>query len=127
MLFQVAFSILLGFTHYPVLSRERANVLPEAVYCCFTRTTLFTTMFTTLIVVCSSKSMYIPSFVMIGCCLSEICDHLCPYHNVLAEALCCFITNTLFTTMSTLIIVVCSHKSMHIYTRFVLIGCYVSL
>ena len=45
------------------------NVLPEAIYCCFTRTTLFTTMFT---VVCSLKSMCIPSFVWIGCCVSEL-------------------------------------------------------
>ena len=32
-----------------------SNVLPEAVYCCFTRTTLFTTMFTVIIVVCLLK------------------------------------------------------------------------
>ena len=31
-----------------------------AIYCCFTRTTLFTTMFTVVIVVCSLKSMCIP-------------------------------------------------------------------
>ena len=41
------------------------NVLPEAVYCCFTRTTLFTTMFTAVIVVCSLKSMCIQSFVVV--------------------------------------------------------------
>ena len=35
------------------------NVLPEAVYCLFTRTTLFTTMFTVIIVVRSLKSMCI--------------------------------------------------------------------
>ena len=34
------------------------NVLPEAVYCCFTRTTLFTTMFPVVIVVCSLKNVH---------------------------------------------------------------------
>ena len=38
----------------------------------FTRTTLFTTMFTAIIVVCSLKSMCIPSFIVIGYCLSEL-------------------------------------------------------
>ena len=33
--------------------------------------TLFTTI-TVIIVVCSSKSMCIPSFVLIGCCVSAI-------------------------------------------------------
>ena len=58
---------------------EIANVLPEAVYCCFTRTTLFTTMLTVTIVVCLLKSMCILSFVLIGCCMSELPAHLCPY------------------------------------------------
>ena len=40
--------------------------MPEAVYCCFTRTILFTTMFTVIIVVCLLKSMCIQSFVLIG-------------------------------------------------------------
>ena len=48
------------------------NVWPEAVYCCFTRTTLFTIMFTVIIVVCSLKTICIPSFVLIGCCVSEL-------------------------------------------------------
>ena len=38
---------------------EIANVLPEAVYCCFTRTTLFTTMFTVMIVVYLLKSIHV--------------------------------------------------------------------
>ena len=38
----------------------------------FTRTTLFTTIFTVIIVVYSLKSMYIPSFVLIGYCVSAI-------------------------------------------------------
>ena len=66
----------------PVVS-EIAKVLPEAIYCCFTRTTLFTTMFTIIIVVCL---LCIPSFVLIVCCISELHGHLCPYCNVLPEA-----------------------------------------
>ena len=74
------------------------NVWPEAVYCCFTRTTLFTTMFTVIIVVCSLKTMCIPSFVLIGCCMSELHGHLCLYRNVWPEAVyCCFTRTTLFT------------------------------
>ena len=42
--------------HLPVFE------IHEVVYCCFTRTTLFTTMFTFM---CSLKSMCIPSFVLI--------------------------------------------------------------
>ena len=68
------------------------NVCP---YCCFTRTTLFTelltymwsevwflllfiritlftTMCTVIIVVCSLKGTCLPSFVLIGCCVSEL-------------------------------------------------------
>ena len=60
------------------------NILPEGVYCwVFSRTTLFTTMFTVNIVVCS---LCIPSFVSIGSCVSELHAHLCPYHNVWPEA-----------------------------------------
>ena len=57
-------------------------VLPEAIYCCFTRTTLFTTMFTVITVVCS---LSIPSFVFIGC-VSELHGHLCPYRNIWPKA-----------------------------------------
>ena len=53
-------------------------MLPEGVYCCFTRTTLFTTMFTMTVLVCSLKSKCIPSFVLIGGCASELHAHLCP-------------------------------------------------
>ena len=63
-----------------------------------TRTKLFTTMFTVIIVMCSLKSMCLPSFVVIGCCVSELHGHLCPYHNVWPEAVyCCFTRTTLFT------------------------------
>ena len=78
------------------------NVLPEAVYCCFTRTTLFTAMFTVVIVACSLKSMCIQSFILIGCCVSELHGPLCPYCNVLPEAVyCCFTGTTSFTKLFT--------------------------
>ena len=65
----------------------------------FTRTTLFTTMFTVLIVVCLLKSMCIASFVLIGCCMSELHGHLCPYSNVLPEAIYCCFPNCLHVCM----------------------------
>ena len=72
--------------------------MPEAIYCCFTRTILFTVS----IVVCSLKSMCIPSFVLIGCCVSELHGHICPYRNVWPEAVyCCFTRTTLFTELLT--------------------------
>ena len=37
-------------------------------------------------VVCLLKAMCLPNFIMIGCCVSELHGHLCPYHNVLPEA-----------------------------------------
>ena len=76
--------------------------LPEAVYCCLTRTTLFTTMFTVFIVVCSLKSMCIPSFVLIGYCVSDLHGHICLYRNVWPEAVyCCFTRTTLFIKLFT--------------------------
>ena len=55
-------------------------------------------MFTVIIVVRSLKSMCIPSFVLIGCCMSELHGHLCLYRNVWPEAVyCCFTRTTLFT------------------------------
>ena len=48
-------------------------------------------MFIVMIVVCILKSMCIPRFVLIGCCMSELHGHLCPYRNVLAEAVWLFI------------------------------------
>ena len=55
-------------------------------------------MFTAIIVVCSLKSMCILNFILIGCCVSELCGHLCPYRNVWPEAVyCCFTRTTLFT------------------------------
>ena len=52
----------------------------------FSRTTLFTTTFTVIIVVCSLKSMCIPSFVLIGYCVH---GHICPYRNVGPETMYC--------------------------------------
>ena len=37
----------------------------------------FTTMFTVIIVVCSLKSMCVPSFIVIGYCVSELHGHIC--------------------------------------------------
>ena len=48
-------------------------------YCYFTRTILFTTVFTVMIAVCL---LCIPCFVLIGCCVSELHGHLCPYRNL---------------------------------------------
>ena len=72
----------------------------NVMYCLrlfFTRTTLFTTMFTVIIVMCSLKSMCIPSF---ACC--ELHGHLCPYRHILPKAVyCCLTKNTLFTNLFT--------------------------
>ena len=58
-------------------------------------------MFTVIIVLCSLKSMCTPSFILIGCCVSELHGHLCPYRNVWPEAVyCCFTRTTLFTNMT---------------------------
>ena len=51
-----------------------------------------------IIVMCSLKSVCIPSYVLIGCCVSELHGHLCPYRKVWPEAVhCCFTRTTLFT------------------------------
>ena len=42
-------------------------------------------MFTVITVVCSLKIMCVPSFIIIGYCVSELYD-ICPYRNVLPEA-----------------------------------------
>ena len=82
------------FLHLPVSGIVKC-ALPEHVYCCFTRTTLFTAMFTVIIVVCSLKSMCVPSFIVIGYCESELHGRYC---NVLPEAVYyCFTRTTLFT------------------------------
>ena len=53
------FGVLIGCGR--VTCHTQCNVWPEIIYCCFTSTTLFTTMFIKIIVVCSLKSMCIPS------------------------------------------------------------------
>ena len=59
-------------------------------------------MFTVIIVVCLLKRMCMPSFVLIGCCVSELHGHLCPYRNVLPEAVYCrFTRTTLFSKLFT--------------------------
>ena len=84
------------------------------MYCCFTRTTLFTTMFTVMIVVYLLKSMGIPSFFLIGCCVSELHGHLCPYRNVFPEAIyCCFTRTTLFSKLFT-----CLHDQSYHFIKF---------
>ena len=49
---------------------------------------------TVIIVVCSLKSMCVPSFIVIGYCLSELYGHLCPYRNAWPEAVYCCFTRT---------------------------------
>ena len=44
-------------------------------------------MFTVIIVVCLLKRMCMQSFVLIGCCVSKLHGQLCPYRNVLPEAI----------------------------------------
>ena len=44
--------------------------------------------------------MCTPSFVLIGCCVSELHGHICPYRNVWPEAVyCCFTRTTSFTIL----------------------------
>ena len=75
-------------------------------------------MFTVIVVVCSLKSMCISSFVLIGCCVSELHGHLCPYRNVLPKAVyCCFTRTTLFTeTYSTVIIDIYQYAKFRLST-----------
>ena len=54
--------------YYP----KPALLPPLPVAACFTITTLSTTTFTFIIAVCSDKSMCIPSFILIGCCVSGL-------------------------------------------------------
>ena len=58
-----------------------------------------TTTFTVIIVVCSLKSMCVPSFIVIGYCVSELHGHISHYCNILPEAVyCCFTTTTKLCT-----------------------------
>ena len=97
--------------------------MPEHVYCCFTRTTLFTTMFTVIIVVCSLKSMCVPSFIVIGYCVSELHGRYC---NILPEAVyCCYTRTTLFTKFFTCLYdqnlrLLSYHQALLLYTLWFL-------
>ena len=88
-------------TRNSTLARPLPNISAEGLHFSafhFTRTTLFTTMFTQIIVVCLLKSMCVPSFVLFGCCFNKLQAYLCPYRNVWPEAVyCCFTRTTLFT------------------------------
>ena len=76
------------------------NILPEAVCCCFTRTTL--NVYCYFCGVLFEKNEYIPSFILNGCCVSELLGHLCPYRNVWPEAIyCCFTRTKMFTELFT--------------------------
>ena len=63
------------------------NVWPEAVYCCFIRTTLFTTTSTFIIVVCSDKGMYNNYCLLCECVKRHKAK--CPYRNVWPKAVYC--------------------------------------
>ena len=73
-----------SFVTLHLLVSEIAKYITWGCFCCFTRTT-YIVYYNVYIVVCSLKSMCIPSFVLIGCCVSELHGHLCPYHNVWPE------------------------------------------
>ena len=61
-------------------------------------------MFTVIIVVCLLKRMFCLDWL-----LRKLHGHLCPYRNVLPEAVCCcFARTTLFTK-----ILVCLYYSVH--------------
>ena len=91
-------SILIGFCvcELQVHLCPHSNVWPEAVYCCFTRTTLFTKLCgvsTKLLVSITS-----PSFIALHLLVSEVVNVLPVY--------CCFTRTTMFTTMFTMIVFV---------------------
>ena len=63
---------------------------------------MFTAIFTEIILVCLLKSICMPRFVSIGCCVSELHAHLCPYRNVWSQVVyCCFTRNATFTELFT--------------------------
>ena len=76
-----------------------------------------------IIVVCSLKSMCIPSFVLIVYCVSELHGHLSSHHNY-GLRLFIFTRTTLFTTM--LLIIVVSLLKSRCIPSFVLIVCCVN-
>ena len=70
-----------------------------------------------LLLVCSLKSMSLPSF---GCCVSELHDHLCPY--IVMYGLRLFIVvlqqTTLFTELFTYFVRCCYHFIKFCFTKF---------
>ena len=75
------------------------NVWPKIVYGYFTRTTSFTTTVTVIIVVekyvCTK---FHRNWLLCECYMAM----LCPYHNVMPEAVyCCFTRTILFTKLFT--------------------------
>ena len=68
--------------------------------------------------------MCIQSFILIGCCVSELHGPLCPYHNVLPEAVYCYFTRTaLFTKLFTCLYyqslkLLSHHQVLLLYTLF---------
>ena len=70
-------------------------------------------MFTVFIVVCLLKTMCMASFILIGCCMRELHGHLCPYYNVLPEAVYCCFTNCLHVCM--IRVRVCYHITKFCY------------
>ena len=74
-------------------------------FCCLTGTTLFTTMLTVIIVMCSLKSMWVPSLIVIDYCVSKLHGHVYTCMslfncNVWPEAIqCCFTRTAKFTCL----------------------------
>ena len=71
-------------------------------------------MFTVIIVVCSLKSMCIPSFISIGCCVSELHGPLCPYRNVLPEGGCLLLFYRNYIIYQIVYMLVCSELEVAI-------------
>ena len=90
------------------------DVLPEGICCCL-QTCNSVVMFMLMNNVC------VQSFNFIRASISKLWSYLCPYHNVLPEAVyCCFTRTTLFTKHS---ICRCTSSYENLYSQsFVLIA-----
>ena len=62
-------------------------MLPEVVY--FVLQELHCLLQHLLLLLCNTSTC-IPSFILIGCCVSEINGHLCLYHNVWPVYVCAY-------------------------------------
>ena len=72
---------------------QELHCLPNYLHVCMirVRVAITSSSFVTphlLVVVSSLKSMCVPSFILIGCCVSELHGHICVYRNVWPEG--CF-------------------------------------